>query len=70
MKTQHDTTLTDLLRKAIRESGQSMRHIAGEAGLERASLSRFACGRQSLRLDRADALCRYFGIRHELDGGK
>jgi plasmid maintenance system antidote protein VapI len=37
--------------------------IANECGVERTSLLRFARGDQSLRLDCADRLAAYFGLR-------
>jgi transcriptional regulator with XRE-family HTH domain len=63
MKTKHKT-LTELLRNAIRQSGKSLRLIAKETGIERASLSRFMSEQTSLRLDKVDALCAYLGIEH------
>jgi plasmid maintenance system antidote protein VapI len=56
------TTMTDTLRQTIAESGLPMLTIASEAGIERASLIRFARGDQSLRLDIADRLAAYFGL--------
>jgi len=56
------TPLTDALRKAILDSGLSLLRIADEAGVERASLSRFVAGKRSLRLDMADKLAAYFGM--------
>ena len=54
--------MTDRLRQAIAESGLPMLTIATEAGIERASLIRFARGDQSLRLDIADRLAVHFGL--------
>jgi transcriptional regulator with XRE-family HTH domain len=55
--------LTDVLRKAIVDSGIPLLTLARETGIARASLIRFTRGGTSLRLDKADALCRYFGYR-------
>jgi plasmid maintenance system antidote protein VapI len=54
--------LTDVLRRSIAESGVSYKALSRETGLARASLQRFADGRQSLRLDLADRLAAYFGL--------
>lgn len=56
-------TMTEVLRRAIRESGLPMLRIAEDTGIQRASLIRFARGDQSLRLDVADKLAAYFGLR-------
>jgi cyanate lyase len=54
--------MTEALRKAARESGLSRYAIARGAGLEYASLARFLDGKQSLRLDKADALADFLGL--------
>jgi plasmid maintenance system antidote protein VapI len=69
------TTMTQTLRKAVRDSGLSLYAIAAAAGLKRPSLSRFMAGTQSLRLDMADRLAAYFGLelrtrRGRKGGGK
>jgi hypothetical protein len=55
-------TMTDVLRRAIRDSGLPLLTISREAGIQRASLIRFTRGSQSLRLDVADRLAAYFGL--------
>lgn len=55
-------TMTQTLRKAVRDSGLSLYAIAAGSGLTRPSLSRFMAGTQSLRLDMADKLAEYFGL--------
>jgi plasmid maintenance system antidote protein VapI len=57
-----EPTMSDVLRKAIAESG--MAHIAIEraTGVKRASVMRFLRGETSLRLDVADRLAAYFGL--------
>jgi plasmid maintenance system antidote protein VapI len=54
--------ITDVLRRAVAESG--MAHIALEraTGVKRASIMRFLRGETSLRLDMADRLAAYFGL--------
>lgn len=55
-------SMTEVLRRAIRESGLPLLRIAEDTGAQRASLIRFARGDQSLRLDVADKLAAYFGL--------
>ena len=54
--------ITDVLRRAILDSGLPLLRIAEDTGVERASLSRFVAGKRSLRLDMADKLAAYFGL--------
>ena len=55
-------TMTDLLREALNESGESLYAIALRADVNKASLIRFLRGSQSLRLDVADKLAAYLGV--------
>lgn len=55
-------TMSETLRRAIVESGESYRSLATATGLTRASLQRFVDGRQSLRLDLADRLAAHYGL--------
>lgn len=54
--------MTETLRTAIRDSGESLYAIAAATGLQRPSLSRFMGKGQSLRLDMADRLAAHFGL--------
>lgn len=63
MKPTPPENLTDRLRRAVAECELPMLTLANAAGIERASLLRFARGDQSLRLDNADRLVEYFGLR-------
>ena len=54
-------TMSELLRQALAEA-DSIRGVARAAGLDHASLIRFARGESSLRLDLADKLAAHFGI--------
>ncbi len=58
-----ETPITDVLRQAILDSGLPLLRIARETGVQRASLSRFVRGKNSLRLDVADKLAKYFELR-------
>jgi len=53
--------MTDLLREALTRSA-SLRAVERATGVKRQSLMKFARGRQSLRLDKADALAAHFRI--------
>jgi transcriptional regulator with XRE-family HTH domain len=55
-------TLTETIRRAIRDSGLSLYAIGRDAGVKRQSLERFMAGKQSLRLDMADKLAEFLGI--------
>ena len=54
--------ITDVLRRAVLDSGRPLLRIARDTGVQRASLSRFVHGKNSLRLDVADKLAAYFGL--------
>ena len=55
--------MSDVLRQAILDSGLPLLQLAERTGIERASLSRFLAGKRSLRLDMADKLAVYFGLK-------
>jgi len=61
-KRQHQTPISDLLRRTIVESGVSYNAMQRETGVTRASIMRFVRGDQFLRLDMADRLADYFGL--------
>ncbi len=56
-------TMTDVLKAAIKESGVSRYEISKATGILQTSLSRFMRGETSLRLDKADVLAEYLGLR-------
>ena len=56
------TPLTDPLRQAIADSGLPLLTLEQETGVLRATIMRFMRGDTSLRLDKADALARFFGL--------
>jgi transcriptional regulator with XRE-family HTH domain len=62
-KSKTKPTMTDVLKTAIKESGVSRYRIAQDTGILETSLSRFMRGETSLRLDRADVLAEYLGLR-------
>jgi plasmid maintenance system antidote protein VapI len=55
--------LTDPLRKRIIDSGISVKKLSEQTEVDRASISRFLSGERSLRLDVADKLAAYFGMK-------
>ncbi len=55
--------LTDALKRAIAESGLTLYRIACDTGVQKPSLIRFIRGETSLRLDKADRLAVYMGLR-------
>lgn len=54
--------MTELLQESLTDA-ESLYAVAKATGVEKASLIRFLRGDQSLRLDKADKLAAYFGIR-------
>ena len=54
--------ISDILRRAIVESGESLSSLERATGVPRASIMRFVRGDQSLRLDKADRLAEHFGF--------
>jgi plasmid maintenance system antidote protein VapI len=63
MKIQRQSPLTDTLKDAIIRSGIPYKTLERETGVQRSSIQRFIDGRQSIRLDVADRLASYFGLR-------
>ena len=61
-------TMTEALREAIAESELSFKALERETGVLRQSLMKFARGEQSLRLDVADKLAKFFQFRIERKG--
>ena len=60
-KRSREETMTQALRRALEES-ESLRQVERDTGLKRQSLMKFKRGEQSLRLDLADKLAKYFGL--------
>lgn len=63
-------TITEVLQGAVERSGLSLYAISRATGLNEDSLSRFMRRQQSLRLDKADILAAYFGIRCIMDSAR
>jgi plasmid maintenance system antidote protein VapI len=56
------SNLTSALLAAIISSEASYRELERQTGVKRQSLMKFVRGEQSLRLDMADRLAKYFGL--------
>lgn len=61
-RTKAPARISDVLKRAILDSGQSLRSISIETGVQRTSILRFVHGELRLRLDLADALAAHFGL--------
>ena len=61
-KMRKTATISEVLRKAIADSGMSDLAIQKATGVNRQSIARFMRGETGLRLDVADRLAAYFGI--------
>jgi hypothetical protein len=61
-KSKPRSTMTDVLKTAIEESGLTLYRIAKETGIVGTSLLRSMQGETSLRLDKADVLAEYLGL--------
>jgi hypothetical protein len=56
-------SLTTQLRIAIETSGVTLYRIAKDSGVPYAVLHRFAVGERQIKMDAADKLADYFGMR-------
>ena len=64
------SSLSEVLRRAIRGGGLTFQALAEATGVERGSISRFVRGERSLRLDMADRLAAYLGLELRPRGKK
>ena len=62
-KSKPSLTLTDVLKAAIERSGLTVYRIGKATGIDAANLGRFVRGELSIRLDKADRLAAYLGLR-------
>ncbi len=60
-------TLTDQLREAIQQSGQSLNQLGKQCGVDSARLSRFLRGERGLSLEAVDAIARVLHLRLTVD---
>ena len=61
-ESRNHSSISDQLRRAIVESGESLNSLQKATGVPRASIMRFVRGDQSLRLDKADRLAEHLGL--------
>ncbi len=57
-----EPSITDVLRRAILESGIPYLTLEQKTGVTRQSLMKFARAERTIHLDAADRLARYFGL--------
>jgi hypothetical protein len=57
------TTVTDSLRQAVRDTGETLYRVAKDSGVAYASLHRFMAGKRDISCPNIDKLCRYLGMR-------
>lgn len=57
------TKLTDQIRQAIDDFGQTRYRIAQETGIDESALAKFYNGTRGLSLHNLDRLCEYLGLR-------
>ncbi len=57
-----NTTISQVLRKAITKSGESLADLQRATGISDAVLSRFVRGERTLTLPTADKLARHLGL--------
>jgi hypothetical protein len=56
-------TVSQQLRRAVKESGQTLYRVAKGSGLAYPPLHRFVTGNRGLSLDSLDKLCAYLKLR-------
>ena len=63
-------TLSEVLRRELKDGEESLYKVTNATGVPKASLIRFVRGMQSLRLDMADRLAEHFGlVLRKVEGG-
>ena len=55
-------TVTDQLKQAVTDSGETLYGVAKGSGAEYSALLRFMAGERGIRLDTADKLAAYLGL--------
>lgn len=68
MKKHEEHPISEVLRRAVVESGISHLRLEQETGLSRGSIARFVNRQTDLYLESADKLARYFGIEARQSG--
>jgi plasmid maintenance system antidote protein VapI len=60
-------SLSELLRRSIRESGRSVEEIVGDAGVSPIVIARFVSGERDIHMATADRLARSLGLEVTAD---
>jgi len=68
MANRHITTLSDQIRQAIDDSGQTRYRIAQESGIDESALAKFYNGHRGFNSDTLDILGEYLGLRIVMQG--
>jgi transcriptional regulator with XRE-family HTH domain len=55
-------SMSDTLKRAIRESGKTVYEICKATGLDKGAMSRFLSNTTDLRLESIDKLCTFLGL--------
>lgn len=55
-------SVTDTLRRAVRDTGKALLHIAQETGIDTGNLSRFVRNQRGLSMENLDTLAQYLGL--------
>ncbi|MBN1588363.1 MAG: helix-turn-helix transcriptional regulator [Pirellulales bacterium] len=63
MKKTVQQTLTNQLRQAVVDSGETLGHLARETGIDKSALSRFVNGHRGLSMEALDALGKHLKLR-------
>jgi plasmid maintenance system antidote protein VapI len=62
-KQKEKLTMSETVRQAILESGQTLYRVAKDSGVPYATLHRFVTGERSVSAETLDKLCAYLGLR-------
>ena len=63
MKAKRDESMKDILRRAFRESGWSLKRLSDESGTRYASVHAFFTGERDPQLSTIERWCRVLGLR-------
>jgi hypothetical protein len=58
-----DLPMSDALRRAIVESGESLYRVSKDSGVPYAVVHRFVVSRRAISMHALDTLCKYLGLR-------
>jgi plasmid maintenance system antidote protein VapI len=58
-----EKTVSEVLRKAIKDSGETIYKVAKDSGVPYATVHRFLTGKRTVNIATVDKLCAYLGLR-------